>query len=109
MELNNVFFDLGRSKLKKESFLELDKLAKMLKSNTTIKIEVGGHTEVGHTDKQLSQDRADAVKYYLVKTHKISESRITSIGYADTQPKTKSTSFDKRGKNRRVEVKIFKK
>ncbi len=38
--LKNVFFDFDRSELKPESFVELDKLADYLKTNT-IRIEIG--------------------------------------------------------------------
>ena len=36
MELNNVFFDIGRSELKPASYLELDKLAKILKTSESL-------------------------------------------------------------------------
>jgi len=109
MELNNIFFDVGKSELKPESFPELDKLANILLQDPLVVIEVGGHTEIGHSDKQLSQDRANAVKKYLIEHHKLSEKRIKAVGYADTRPKTSSTNTDKRAQNRRVEVIIYKK
>jgi len=109
MELNNIFFDVGKSELKPESFPELDKLANILLQDPLIVIEVGGHTEIGHSDKKLSQDRANAVKKYLIEHHKLSEKRINAVGYADTRPKTSSTNTDKRAQNRRVEVIIYKK
>jgi outer membrane protein OmpA-like peptidoglycan-associated protein len=43
--LNNVFFDFDKNELKQESFVELDKLADLLKKNPTVKIEISGHTD----------------------------------------------------------------
>jgi len=108
MELNNIFFDTGKSELKEASFPELDKLANLLISEPNISIEVAGHTQIGHSDKQLSLDRANAVKNYLVNERNINSNRITTIGYGDSKPKTTATSEDKRSANRRVEVRIFK-
>ncbi|HOY41904.1 MAG TPA: OmpA family protein, partial [Chitinophagales bacterium] len=68
--LNNVFFDFDKNELKQESFVELDKLADLLKKNPTVKIEISGHTD-NKGDKKynltLSQKRAESVVNYLVQ------------------------------------------
>jgi outer membrane protein OmpA-like peptidoglycan-associated protein len=43
--LANVFFDLGKSTLRPESNIELNKLHEFLVKNPTLKIEIGGHTD----------------------------------------------------------------
>lgn len=86
--LENVFFDLDSYVLRKESFIELDNLVSYLKTNPKIKIELQGHTDAQGNDEdnlKLSQNRANAVKEYLVSKG-IDADRLTAKGYGETQP-----------------------
>jgi outer membrane protein OmpA-like peptidoglycan-associated protein len=112
--LNNIFFDSGKSSLRKESNIELDKLIKLLKEYESIKIEISGHTDSKGDAKvnlALSQKRAQAVVDYLVKKG-ISKTRLIAKGYGKQQPvapeKLPNGKPDLAGmqKNRRVELKI---
>ena len=86
--LANVFFDLNKSTLRKESFIELDKLVDFLKENPEIKIEIGGHTDSqgdATKNKQLSISRAKSVYEYVVKNG-VEASRLTYVGYGPSKP-----------------------
>jgi outer membrane protein OmpA-like peptidoglycan-associated protein/Tfp pilus assembly protein PilF len=88
VRLENVFFDLGKSTLRPESQIELNKLVAQLKENPTIKIEIGGHTDSRGNPKDnliLSENRAKAVMEYLV-ANGISSNRLTYKGYASSKP-----------------------
>ncbi len=88
VRLANVFFDLNSSELRKESFIELDKLVALMKANPDIKIEIGGHTDSRGNNKdnlELSQNRAKSVMDYLI-SNGIAANRITAKGYASSQP-----------------------
>jgi outer membrane protein OmpA-like peptidoglycan-associated protein len=107
-ELKNVFFETGKFDLKPESKAELNKLAKWLKANPKVKIELQGHTDnVG--DKKmnmtLSTNRAKAVYDYLI-TQGIDASRLTYKGYGDTKPKVPNDTPEHRQMNRRTEYMI---
>ena len=116
--LANIFFDLGMSTLRPESFIELDKLVSFLEENPTVKVEIGGHTDSrGSNNKVLSENRAKAVYNYCLDK-KISQERLTSKGYGSSQPvfddnyianltsdKQKQTAHQA---NRRTEYKIIK-
>lgn len=106
--LNNIFFDRGKSELKKASYAELDRVVGFLKKNPSVKIEIGGHTEITHADPKLSQDRANGVKNYLVENG-IDKSRVTAVGYANTKPVVQKIGEDAQRLNRRVEFKILEK
>jgi outer membrane protein OmpA-like peptidoglycan-associated protein len=87
------------------SFKILDEVVQVLKDNPKIKIEVQGHTDnVGQAayNLKLSQQRADAVRAYLVG-HGIDPSRLVSKGYGMTQPLVPNTSEGNRALNRRVQ------
>jgi outer membrane protein OmpA-like peptidoglycan-associated protein len=107
--LNNIFFDSGKADLRPESFSELDKLQKLLSQNSTLKVEISGHTDnVGKdTDNQaLSQKRAAAVVEYLV-TKGVNADNIKAIGYGETKPILSNDTEENRQLNRRIEMKIL--
>jgi outer membrane protein OmpA-like peptidoglycan-associated protein/outer membrane protein assembly factor BamD (BamD/ComL family) len=88
VRLENVFFDLGKSTLRPESQIELNRLVDHLKQNSTMTIEIGGHTDSrGNAQENLvlSQSRAKAVMDYLI-SQGIAASRLTAKGYASSQP-----------------------
>ncbi|MBF9140606.1 OmpA family protein [Hymenobacter properus] len=104
--LPTVLFKVGKPELLPESSPALDQLAAELKSRPTLQIRVSGHADkVGEPDKNqvLSEQRAEAVKAYLVKAG-IAAERISTIGYGDTRPLHPSPDV----RNRRVEVEEVK-
>ncbi|MFM7022759.1 MAG: OmpA family protein [Flavobacteriales bacterium] len=106
--LKNIFFATDSYVLKPESKTELDKLVAFLNKNPTLKIEVGGHTDNQGSkahNQTLSQNRANAVKEYLVKNG-ISADRLTSKGYADVMPIDSNDTEKGRANNRRTEFMV---
>lgn len=112
--LNNIFFDSGKSSLRKESNTDLDKLLKLMKDKPELKIEVSGHTDnkgARALNMTLSQSRAQAVVNYLAKKG-IDKKRLVAKGYGPDQPVAPNTlpngKPDLKGMqlNRRVEMKI---
>jgi outer membrane protein OmpA-like peptidoglycan-associated protein len=110
IRLNNIFFDSGKSILRSESFPELDRVVSLLTMYPGIIIEIAGHTDnVGIDDDnlKLSQDRADAVRNYLLQKN-IKPERVTAKGYGETQPQTTNDTEEGKQLNRRVEFTIIK-
>lgn len=108
--LENVFFDTGLSTLKPESYKALNDLVEVMKLKSTLVIEIDGHTDntgTSEINQKLSQDRADAVKSYLIKKG-IAASRVTAKGFGDTMPVADNSTDEGKAKNRRTEVKIIK-
>jgi outer membrane protein OmpA-like peptidoglycan-associated protein len=101
-----VNFDTGKATIKPDSAKTLDDAAAVLKAASTLKIEVGGHTDnVGtpQANEKLSADRAKAVMDALVKRG-IAANRLTAKGYGQSAPIADNRSEDGRAKNRRVEL-----
>lgn len=106
--LTGVQFESGKDILKPESFSILNQVATLMQNNPEYLLVLEGHTDnSGQADKNLvlSQNRADAVKRYLVETG-ISESRITASGFGPERPVADNATPEGRARNRRVEFKI---
>lgn len=107
--LNNIFFATNSSEVLASSGGELTVLAKLLKENPTLKVEIEGHTDnVGAADynMELSNRRAEAVKNRLVEMG-IAPERLTSRGYGASKPVADNDSELSRAKNRRTEIRIM--
>ncbi|WP_158233352.1 OmpA family protein [Reichenbachiella sp. 5M10] len=106
--LNNIFFESGRAELKPISYVELNKAVQLLTDNSTMVIEVGGHTDNVGSDElnlKLSQARADAVVAYMVLAG-VEETRLQSKGYGESVPIADNTTEEGRKANRRTEFVI---
>lgn len=109
IKLKNIFFDFGKSTLKKESFPELDKLYKFLIENPEIKVEIAGHTDnkgAAEKNMQLSRWRARSVQQYLVQKG-INIKRVSFNGYGLDKPVASNKTEAGRALNRRVEFTIL--
>ena len=110
VRLNNVFFDFDKWDLRPESFVELDRVVKLLSENPAIEIEMSAHTDSRGSDEyniKLSDNRARSVMEYILSKG-IAPNRITSQGYGETQPVATNETDEGRQLNRRVEFKIMK-
>jgi outer membrane protein OmpA-like peptidoglycan-associated protein len=104
-----IFFDFDKFDLKDESRPELERVIEFLKDNPEIKVRIEGHTDDVGTDDyndKLSQNRANAVKQYIVSAG-IDGSRISTKGFGKRQPLVKDKTEEARAMNRRVEMKIL--
>jgi len=109
IRLNNIFFEFNKADLKSESFNEIDRLYKILADNPEMKIEISGHTDDKGSDeynRKLSDNRAKSVLTYLVNKG-IDSSRLTSVGFGETQPVIENLNDENRAINRRVEFKVL--
>ena len=100
-----IKFDSGKSNIKGEGPDFLNDLARWLKANPTIKLEIGGYTDSDGDDAsnlKLSQSRADAIKTYLVSLG-IQSDRLTARGYGKAKPIDNNSTPEGKANNRRVE------
>jgi OmpA-OmpF porin, OOP family len=105
---NNILFVTGSARLASSSNKGLNDVVNIMKANPDMKLAIEGHTDnTGSvaTNQRLSQERADAVKKYLVAKG-IDESRITSSGHGADMPIADNKTASGRAKNRRVELKL---
>ncbi|WP_298532806.1 OmpA family protein [uncultured Algibacter sp.] len=110
--LENIYFDFNKWNVKEESTISLNKIVKVLKENLEMKLMINAHTDNKGRESynlNLSNKRAaSAVKYILSKG--ISQDRLQSKGYGETQPLIdckSDCSDDDLQANRRIEFVIL--
>jgi len=105
--IHGILFDTGKATIKPESAAAIAPIGEVLKSTPALKIEIQGHTDNVGTpaaNLKLSQDRAAAVKVYIVSTFGIAADRMTTAGLGDTKPVGDNKTEAGRAENRRVEL-----
>jgi OOP family OmpA-OmpF porin len=102
-----IYFDTGQSAIKPESTVALEQIAKLLKGDDNLKINVVGHTDnVGAIDfnTKLSHARAEAVLTVLISKYGIVATRLKAYGVGPLAPVASNKTDEGRAKNRRVEL-----
>lgn len=114
IELENVYYDLGKSTLRADSKKELNKVYNLLKQYKTLVIELSSHTDSrGGNDfnMNLSANRAKSCFNYLVGKG-IDAERIKHKGYGETVLLNEcadgvTCNESQHQKNRRTEISIL--
>jgi len=104
LSLNPIVFELGSSVIADEGKVEIDKVVTYLISNPQ-NVEIAGHTDAdgdAEFNRTLSQERADAVKTYLVDKGVPGDS-LTAVGYGEDNPIAGNDTDEDKAKNRRIE------
>jgi outer membrane protein OmpA-like peptidoglycan-associated protein len=117
IDLKPIYFDLGKSAIRKDAAEELDKIVQVMNEYPNMFIELGSHTDCrssAESNMKLSTARAKSSAEYIVKKG-INRMRITSRGYGESrllnncacEGKVQSNcSEEEHEKNRRTEFVI---
>lgn len=109
MRLDNLIFEVGKSRIDPESFPELDILVNMMNNYPRMVIQLEGHTDFlgeSRANMKLSQQRVESVRDYL-SGKGIPRSRIKTKAFGGTQPLSRDNTPEAHRLNRRVEVRIL--
>jgi peptidoglycan-associated lipoprotein len=100
----DVYFDFDRYSLRPEATRVLDEAIAALKENTTLRVEIEGHTcSIGTAEYNLAlgDRRANAVKDYLV-SRGVTTDRLRTVSYGEEKPKYDNSREETRRLNRRA-------
>lgn len=110
IKINPIYFDFDKWNIRPDAALELNNVVALMKKHLDMQLEIGAHTDARGSDEynlKLSHRRAQSVLEYLI-SQGISENRLKSVGYGETQPlnncvEPKMCSEDEYSINRRCE------
>ncbi len=109
--LQDVYFETSRAVLLPESEARLNEAGAALEKFGDLKVEVQGHTDSRGSaayNLKLSQERAEAVRQYMLAHYHLAADNLVARGYGETQllVSPESTPEDL-AKNRRVVLKVL--
>lgn len=105
---SSITFDSSMAVIKPEFHRVLDDIGDTLVKYESTVIQVAGHTDsVGSAEynQQLSINRANSVKDYLVRDGVIPQ-RLLTTGYGESAPIADNATAEGRQQNRRVEITV---
>jgi outer membrane protein OmpA-like peptidoglycan-associated protein len=112
IRFKSIEFEENSAKLRPDMYSDLDKVVDFLLDYPEFKLKISGHTDSSGDElrnKSLSQERADAIREYIIILHPIEPERVTAEGFGNSKPVVKSEeSDDDRRLNRRVEFEIYR-
>jgi outer membrane protein OmpA-like peptidoglycan-associated protein len=106
VNMGDVLFDTGKFNLRSEAREALAKLSGIVLAHPGLNLEIEGHTDSTGSDElnqKLSEDRAGAVRGYLVDQG-LTDSSVTAKGFGKSTPVADNAIAAGRQQNRRVEI-----
>ncbi|TVZ38315.1 outer membrane protein OmpA-like peptidoglycan-associated protein [Alteromonadaceae bacterium 2753L.S.0a.02] len=104
----NITFETNSYQIKSQFHSVLDSVSLVLNEFKKTAIIISGHTDSTGSasyNQQLSENRANSVRSYLV-TKKVASGRVHAVGYGPRMPIASNSSAEGRAQNRRVELKL---
>jgi outer membrane protein OmpA-like peptidoglycan-associated protein len=109
MRLDNLIFEVNKSKINPESYPELDIVVNMMRENPKMVIQLEGHTDYGGDQKKnmkLSKDRVDEVRQYLISKG-TQKNRVKTKAFGGSSPLSRDNTPEAHRLNRRVELRVL--
>jgi outer membrane protein OmpA-like peptidoglycan-associated protein len=109
IRLYGLTFPVGSATIEPRYFPILTKAQQAIKTFPDATVTIEGHTDSFGSDEanlRLSQERANAVKQYLLANMAFDASKIDAIGHGETQPVASNETDEGRAKNRRIDIVI---
>lgn len=110
LRLTSMTFPAGRAVIESRYYGLLNRVQRAIDIFNDVPVVVEAHTDSqGENDANLvlSQQRANAVRTYLIANSTIAPTRISSEGFGESRPIASNMYEDGRAKNRRIDI-VFK-
>ena len=107
VRLKGIKFPVGQSIIMPENYKLLTKVQRAINDFENASVVIEGHTDSTgskEVNAALSQQRADAVKDYLVANKTLPANKIIGRGYGSEKPLASNATTEGRAANRRIDV-----
>lgn len=110
LRLLGLRFDVGEADISASNFPLLAKVESALRVFPRARLVVEGHTDSFGSDQKnldLSRDRAEAVRQYLLVSMRMNPGQISAVGHGEARPIANNETQEGRAANRRIELILF--
>ena len=107
--LVGLSFASGSSTIEPSAYPLLEQVESAIDVFPRSSVLVEGHTDSygsDATNAELSQQRADSVRQYMLNAMRIPSSRVSATGYGESRPIANNETADGRARNRRIDIVI---
>nr|MDA8403479.1 OmpA family protein [Desulfobacteraceae bacterium] len=106
IRLKDMHFPAGQATIMPENYLLLSKVRRAIRNFGEPMLLIEGHTDCTGTpelNKHLSQQRADAVREYLIAGQTLPADKIIALGFGPERPLASNETEEGRARNRRID------
>jgi outer membrane protein OmpA-like peptidoglycan-associated protein len=107
IRLKTMRFPVGQSVIMPDNYDLLSKVQRAIRTFGEPDVIIGGHTDSTGSEEineHLSQQRANAVRQYLVANETLPYEKIIAVGYGSMRPIASNATESGRATNRRIDV-----
>jgi OmpA-OmpF porin, OOP family len=107
IRMRGIQFPVGKAVIMPENYALLSKVQKVIRTFGEPLVMVEGHTDStgsAATNELLSQQRAEAVKEYMLANQMVPADKVTAIGFGSSRPLASNENGKGRAINRRIDV-----
>jgi OmpA-OmpF porin, OOP family len=107
-----INFDFDKAVIREADEAELKSAVEFVRKYPLANVKIEGHTDSMGTEQynqKLSEQRANAVKNYLIQKGAVQRADISTVGYGESRPIADNKTDEGRAENRRVDILIMEK
>ncbi|MBE0617342.1 MAG: OmpA family protein [Proteobacteria bacterium] len=107
LRLRGMSFPVGQSLIMPDNYALLSKVQNAIRTFANPDITIEGHTDSTgalEMNNHLSQQRAEAVREYLLANGVTTADKAAAVGYGPSRPLAPNTTAEGRAQNRRIDV-----
>src|SRR5262249_29386180 len=105
-----IYFEPNSSHMSLDSRAVVDEIGGQMRAYENTVIDIEGNTDSTGArtyNMQLSRDRADAVRQYLMEKYGFPGARLRTAGNGPDKPLDSNATPEGREKNRRTDIKLY--
>jgi len=106
----SIYFDTNSANMSLDSRAVVDEIAEFMRAYENTVVDIEGNTDSTGSrehNMELSRERAEAVKHYLMEKHGYPASRMRTAGNGPDKPMDTNATPEGREKNRRTDIKVY--
>ncbi len=107
IRLKGIQFPVGKSVILPKNYTLLSKVQRAIRTLGDVDVVIEGHSDStgsSELNEHLSEQRADAVRQYLVANETLSYDKIIAVGYGSIRPIAPNKTAAGRALNRRIDL-----